>query len=181
MERTNKMKKLVCICSLLLWAVVSMGQDVSNVIGQYVDQAEVYQKIPKKRIKEIVDQAEQKKDMDAEASAFISQILDKTKTLEVLILKSKPDVIQPFVEQINSLDEKYETMVSVKQGKADVSIRTLSKRKKVREILVTVLFKDKAAIVVLLEGKYNPEDINEELFKNAIKIKKIKKQKGLLK
>ena len=78
MERTNKMKKLVCICSLLLWAVVSMGQDVSNVIGQYVDQAEVYQKIPKKRIKEIVDQAEQKKDMDAEASAFISQILDKT-------------------------------------------------------------------------------------------------------
>ncbi len=164
------MKKLVCICSLLLWAVVSMAQDVSNLIGQYVDQAEVYQKIPKKRIKEIVEKAEQKKNMDEKSAAFISQILDKTKTLEVLILKNKPDVVKPFIEQMNALPEKYETQVSVKHKKADVNIRTLSKRKKVREILVTVSVKDAVAIAVLLEGKYNPEDINEEILKNAVKI-----------
>lgn len=169
------MKKLVCICSLLLWAVVSMAQDVSNVIGQYVDQAEVYQKIPKKRIKEIVEKAEQAKDMDETAEAFISKILDKTKTLEILILKSKPEAIQPFMEQMNALPEKYETQVSVKHKKADVNIRTLSKRKKVREILITVFVKDQVAITVLLEGKYNPEDINEEIFKNAVQIKNKKK------
>lgn len=165
------MKKLVCICSLLLWAVVSMAQDASNVIGQYVDQAKVYQKIPKERIKEIVEKAEQAKDMDETAEAFISKILDKTKTLEILILKSKSEAIQPFMEQMNALPEKYETQVSVKKEKADVKIRTLSKRKKVREILVTVSIKDAVAIAVLLEGKYKQEDIKEEILENAIKIK----------
>lgn len=169
------MKKLVCICSLLLWAVVSMAQDASNLIGQYIDQAEVYQKIPKKRIKEIVEKAEQKKNMDEKSAAFISQILDKTKTFEVLILKSKPEAIQPFMEQMNALPEKYETLVSVKHKKADVNIRTLSKRKKVREILVTAFIEDAVAVAVLFEGKYNLEDINEEMFKNAIKIGNKKK------
>lgn len=165
------MKKLVCICSLLLWAVVSMAQDASNVIGQYVDQAKVYQKIPKERIKELLDKAKKEKDLTAEASAFITQILEKTKELEILILQDKPDAISPFIEQMSALSEKYETQVSVKKEKADVKIRTLSKRKKVREILVTVSIKDAVAIAVLLEGKYKQEDIKEEILENAIKIK----------